>query len=197
MRDDGKDFSLRQSRPRDQAVQFVTALLLDEPDGESVRKMPDDAANAGADRKRRSGRRLDFGRHRNARHRDVDDVAPMNGAIGECQGGLRGFWNEARILPGFADAEGILGLLLQPDELFREPGAHRSGHIEFEQETACRRVADRAFEVAEVPEIGGKAVADLADHGGLHHHPERRNARGAAGEGTGHTSSAARRFRPS
>src|SRR5258708_34197074 len=108
----------------------------------------------------------------------------MNGAIGECQGGLRSFWNETRILPGIADAEGILGLFLQPDELFREPGAHRLGHLEFEQETARRRVADRALEVAEVPEIGGKAVAALAAHGGLHHHPERTNAPGAPAEGS-------------
>src|SRR4029453_423075 len=109
-----------QRAAREQAVQFVAALLLDEIDGETVREMPDDAANAGADRQRRSGWGLDFGKHRNARHRDVDDVARVNGALGERQGGLRTFWNEAGIFSSIADADRVLGLLLQPDQLFRE-----------------------------------------------------------------------------
>jgi hypothetical protein len=48
---------------RDPATKFVSALLLDELDGESVRQVPDDAADAGADGERRSDRRQDLRRH--------------------------------------------------------------------------------------------------------------------------------------
>jgi transcriptional regulator GlxA family with amidase domain len=43
-------------------------------------------------------------------------------------------------------------------------------------------VADQALELAEIAEIGGDGIANPADHGHVHHHPERRHPAGPAGE---------------
>ena len=61
-------FAATSNRPRthDQTVQLVAALLLGELDGKSVRGVPDDAADAGADGERRPDRRLQFRRHGDA-----------------------------------------------------------------------------------------------------------------------------------
>jgi hypothetical protein len=74
-------------------------------------------------------------------------------------------------------------LLRDPGQRFRESFAPLARHLQFEQEAALHGVADGAFELAEVAEVGGEAVADLADHGHVDDHPERRHALGAAGEG--------------
>src|SRR5258705_2521220 len=90
--------------------------------------------------------------------------------------------DDARIFPAVENA-GIFQLPFQPGELARELLPHRPGHLEFEQEGATGGVADNALELAEIAEIGRDGTADLADHGHLDQHPERRDAGGPAVEG--------------
>src|SRR6266404_8674967 len=90
--------------------------------------------------------------------------------------------NDARIFPDVGNA-GIFQLFFKPGELVRELFPHRPGHLELEQESTAAGVADNAFELTEVPEIGCDGTADLADHGHLDQHPEWRDAGGPAGEG--------------
>src|SRR6266436_10354309 len=95
---------------------------------------------------------------------------------------MRSWRNDARIFPNVGDA-GIFLFLFQPGELARELLPHRPGHLEFEQEGAAHRVADKPLELTEIAEIGCDGIADLADHRHVDHHPERRNSGGPAREG--------------
>src|SRR3978361_1959534 len=92
------------------------------------------------------------------------------------------FRNNALLLADVAHAR-IFLFLFQPGELGCELFARRCGHLKLEQEAARSGVADMALEFSEVPEIGGDAIANLADHRHGDNHPERRNAAGTAREG--------------
>jgi hypothetical protein len=155
---------------------------LDELDGETVRQMPDHAPDAGADRKRHADRRLYLGGHRRTRQRHIDDEAALHAAVRQRQHGMRHDGNETRIIARLADAR-ILLLLLDPGQLVGELLAHCMRHIELEQEAAAHGIGDAALELAELLEIRGQPVTDLADHRHVHDHAERRHARGTAGEG--------------
>src|SRR4051794_39457147 len=124
-----------------------------------------------------------FAGYRDTGRGDVDDEAGMGAAVGERQEGVRDLRHEPRVIPQLLDA-GVLLLLLEPGQLFRHPGAPGPRHVELHQEARFQRRADSALEFAEVLEVGGHALADLADYGNVDHHAERRNAAGAAGEGT-------------
>jgi hypothetical protein len=168
--------------PQDQPLEIVAVLLFDETDRETMRQQSDDAADAGPDRQRHSDLRLHVSRDGNACSRHVDDEAAAGRAVGEGQCGMRACRDDPRVFPGFADG-GILLLVVEPGELGCELLAHGGGHGEFEQEAAGSGVADVPVELAEIAEIGGDAIADLADHRHGDHHPERRNAAGPAREG--------------
>src|SRR5260370_6547886 len=105
----------------------------------------------------------------------------MNGAVGQGQSRMWNCRDDARMFPDVGDAGSFL-LLFQPGELARELFPHGLGHLEFEQEGAAHGVADKALEVAEIVKMGGDAIADLAGHRYVDHHPERRNACGPARE---------------
>src|SRR4030088_1466597 len=91
------------------------------------------------------------------------------------------FRNDALLLPAVADARVFL-FLVQPGELARKLLAHGCRHGKFEQDAAGSGVADMAFELAEIAEIGRDAISDPANDRHGDHHPERRNAAGPARE---------------
>src|ERR1700704_1973069 len=96
---------------------------------------------------------------------------------------MRACRDDARLLPAVGQT-GILLLPFQPGELACELLTHPRGHGEFEQKAAGSGVADLAFELTEIAEIGYDVIPDLADHRHGDQHPERRNPAGQACEGT-------------
>src|SRR5579871_717085 len=174
---------MQRHGPDDEPVEIALAPLLGELDGKSGLEKPDDAAGAGAYGQRRSNWRLQFSRDRGAADRHVDDQAFVDGAVGQGQGRMRIFRNDAgTLLPQFRNG-GILQLLFQPGKLVGEPFTRGLTHIEFDQKGAGRGVDDAAIELAEIAEIGCQMVADLADDRHVNHHLVRGNATGAAAAG--------------
>jgi hypothetical protein len=89
--------------------------------------------------------------------------------------------DDAGVLPDVLNAR-ILEFPFEPGQLLRHPGAMRCGHLQVDQEAAAHGLADDAFELAELAEIGGHALADVADHRHLDDHAKGRHTRGAAGK---------------
>ena len=75
-----------------------------------------------------------------------------NAAVAPASIRVRGSRDETRLLPA-STIRRIFALFFQPDQLVRELRAHRLRHFKSEQEAAGHGVADRALEVAELPEI--------------------------------------------
>src|SRR5579871_6856085 len=119
--------------PNDEPLEVVFALLLDELDGKAGGKDPNDAANTGADRKRRADLERDLGGNANAVHRHIDHETFMNGAVGKRQRGVRLRRDDARRCPLLDGFSGFLLLLFKPDQLVRNPLAGGVSDIEFEQ----------------------------------------------------------------
>lgn len=158
---------------------MVSVLRFDELDREAIRQNSDNATDAGSDGQRRSDLRLHISRDRDAGHRHVDNKAAVGRAIGKGQSGVRISRDNPRILPKVCDAV-IALLLFKPSELIRHLLSHGPDHVEFEQETAANSVADKAFELTEIREVGCDVIPEPADHGYVDHHSERRNAAGSA-----------------
>ena len=165
----------------DEAGQIVDVLPLNELDRKAGFKDPDDASHAGADRQRRSERQLNFGRDAGAGRRYVDDEAAMHAAVGEYHHRVGRGRDDAGIDPRVLNAR-IRELSFEPGELLGEPRATLRRHLHVDQEAAAYRMADGAFELAELAEIGGVALADAADDRHLDHHAKRRDAAGPTGK---------------